>query len=215
MLEQARHQMVEQHLRRRGISDQRVLAAFDTVPRELFVPPEQLLHAYADEALPIGGGQTISQPYIVAVTLEALQLHGGERVLEVGTGSGYAAALLGQIAAEVYTIERHPKLAAEARSRLELLCYDNVHVITADGTLGDSEHAPFDAIAVAAGGPDVPPALVQQLTPGGRLVMPVGPHGAQVLVRATRSFGGRLKVEPLVEVQFVPLVGAQGWPSAQ
>jgi protein-L-isoaspartate(D-aspartate) O-methyltransferase len=208
----ARAQMVELQIARRGIVDSRVLDAFRRVPREAFVPPELAEFAYRDAPLPIGGGQTISQPYIVAVTIEALGLEGGERVLEIGTGSGYAAALLGCIAREVFTVERHESLADEARERLDRLGYDNVRVLHGDGTLGWKEHAPYDAIAVAAGGPEIPQALVAQLAPGGRLVIPVGPdESSQVLTRVTKE-GARLREEPLVDVRFVPLIGAQGWP---
>lgn len=208
-----RDHMVEQHLAARGIDDPRVLEAFRTVPREEFVPEDLVRYAYSDRPLPIGGGQTISQPYIVALTVAALELRGDERVLEIGAGSGYAAAVLGRLAREVYTVERLAPLAEQARERLQRLGFHNVHVACGDGTLGWPEHAPYDAIAVAAGGPDVPRALLEQLAPGGRLVMPVGSEeSSQVLVRVLREPGGGFRREPLGEVRFVPLIGEQGWP---
>jgi protein-L-isoaspartate(D-aspartate) O-methyltransferase len=203
--------MIERHLAGRGIHDARVLEAFRSVPRDEFVLPELREFAHRDTPLPIGEGQTISQPFIVAVTVQALGLRGGERVLEVGTGSGYAAAILSCIAGEVHTIERHESLAAEARERLARLAHTNVTVHLGDGSLGLPEHAPFDAIAVAAGAPEVPRALLEQLAPGGRLVIPVGTdEGRQTLMRVTRQDGGYLE-EALADVRFVPLVGEQGW----
>ncbi len=207
-----RDRMVNLHLARRGISDQAVLEAFREVPREAFVPEALAEFAYQDTALPIGHEQTISQPYIVAVTIEALGLHGGERVLEIGTGSGYAAAVLGQIAREVYTVERLEPLADEARERLSRLGYENVHVLCADGTLGWPEHAPFDAIAVAAGGPEIPKTLRSQLAIGGRLVIPVGPDvSTQNLTRVVRESDDRFREDSLGPVRFVPLIGKEGW----
>jgi protein-L-isoaspartate(D-aspartate) O-methyltransferase len=208
--EAARTRMVDTQLSRRGIEDRRVLDAFAQVPRERFVPADMVRYAYEDAALPIAEDQTISQPYVVAMTVDALALEGGERVLDVGTGSGYAAAILSRLAAEVYSIERIAPLADEARQRLQALGYDNVEVRHGDGTLGWPEHAPYDAIAVAASGPEVPPALVEQLAQNGRLVMPVGPRDGQVLLRIIRTPDG-LKEEFLSEVRFVPLIGAQGW----
>jgi protein-L-isoaspartate(D-aspartate) O-methyltransferase len=206
--------MVDVHLAGRDIRDERVLAAFRSVPRPEFVPPESAHLAYADMPLPIGDGQTISQPYIVALTVSALGLRGGERVLEIGTGSGYAAAILGKLAKEVFTVERLDALAEPSRERLARLGFENVQVRCGDGTLGWPEHAPYDAIAVAAGGPEVPRALLDQLAPGGRLVIPVGPEAnAQELVRITREEGGRFRRESLGEVRFVPLIGEQGWPA--
>ncbi|RYE93976.1 MAG: protein-L-isoaspartate(D-aspartate) O-methyltransferase [Myxococcales bacterium] len=202
--------MVRDQLVARRITDPRVLAAMGAVPREPFVPGDLRGFAYADRPLPIEHEQTISQPYIVAVTLQALGLTGGERVLEVGTGSGYVAALLTRLAREVYTIERLEPLAATARERLDALGYP-VAVGHGDGTLGWPEHAPFDAIAVAAGGPRVPPALVAQLAPGGRMVIPVREGDRQWLVRVVKTPDG-LRTEPLEEVRFVPLIGAQGEP---
>ena len=198
-------------LEARGISDPAILNAFRAVPREAFVPDDMVTSAYSDAPLPIGEGQTISQPYVVALMADALKLTGAERVLEIGTGSGYAAAILGKLARQVFTIERLPALAAIATERLERLGFRNVTVIGGDGTLGWSEHAPYDAIIVAAGGPAVPEALRAQLAPGGRLVIPVGPDAnSQVLTRVTRGPSGFIE-EKLGDVRFVPLIGAQGW----
>jgi len=207
----ARQLMVDRHLRARGIRDPRVLDALGAVPREAFLPPELAAHAYEDSPLPIEAGQTISQPYIVAVMTEALALQPGDRVLEIGTGSGYAAAVLATIAQQVYTIERHAELAELARERLARMGHANAEVRCGDGTLGWSEHAPFDAIIVAAGGPDLPRALLDQLAIGGRLVMPVGSGRAQELVRVVRVGETEYRREELGAVQFVPLIGAQGW----
>jgi protein-L-isoaspartate(D-aspartate) O-methyltransferase len=210
---EAREEMVERQLMRRGIHDPLVLNAFHSVPREEFVPDALREFAYHDTPLPIDEGQTISQPYIVAVTVQALGLRGGERVLEVGAGTGYAAAIMSCIVDLVDTIERHSSLAETARERLERLGYSNVRVHQGDGSLGLPEHGPFDAIAVAAAAPEVPRALLEQLRPGGRLVVPVGPDGArQTLVRVTRQASGFVE-EALADVRFVPLVGKQGWQS--
>ncbi len=206
-----RARMVERHLAARGITDPRVLAAMGEVPREAFVPPELQEFAYEDAPLPIGEGQTISQPYIVARMIEALRLEGGENVLDIGTGSGYAAAVLSRIARQVYTIERHASLAAPARERFEELGYGNIETRVGDGTLGWPEAAPFDAIVAAAGGPGIPAPLVDQLADGGRLVLPIGETPReQRLVRVVRD-GERVLVEELEPVRFVPLVGAAGW----
>ena len=211
-----RARMVDLQLAARGISDPRVLDAFRSIPREAFLPENLAEFAYQDTPLPIGSGQTISQPYIVAVTIEALGLRGGERVLEIGTGSGYAAAVLSRLAKEVFTVERLEPLAEEARARLARLGYHNVHVLCGDGTLGWPEHAPYDAIAVAAGGPEIPKALLSQLSPHGRLVIPVGPdESSQVLVRVVREGDAHFREEPIAEVRFVPLIGEQGWPEAE
>jgi protein-L-isoaspartate(D-aspartate) O-methyltransferase len=209
-MQRERHRMVERQIRARGVSDARVLQAMRDIPREAFLPSELADLAYEDRALPIEAGQTISQPYIVAVMTEALRLTGGEAVLEIGTGSGYAAAVLARVARQVYTIERHAELADLARERLAALGFSNVEVRCDDGTLGWPEHAPFDAIVVAAGGPELPQALLEQLAIGGRLVIPVGTSRAQELVRVTRSADG-FKREELGAVQFVPLIGEQGW----
>lgn len=205
--------MISDQVRGRGVRDERVLAALASVPRERFVAARDAGDAYADTPLGIGDGQTISQPYIVARMLEALALRGGERVLDVGTGSGYAAALLSLLAAEVISIERIPSLAARARTLLQELGYP-VEVILGDGTLGAPLRGPFDAIAVAACAPRVPPALVAQLAPGGRMVLPVKDgEEAQVLIAVTRvGAGPDVTIEQLERVRFVPLIGAQGEP---
>jgi protein-L-isoaspartate(D-aspartate) O-methyltransferase len=205
-----RRRMVEEQLRARGISDQRVLAAMERVPRELFVPEPYRLDAYDDAALPIGEGQTISQPYMVALICEALGLRGDERVLDVGTGSGYQAAVLAELAAEVHTIERLATLADRARAALASAGYERVQVHTGDGTLGLPEHAPFSAIAVAAAAPGVPPSLYSQLEPGGRLVLPVGGRGGQELQLVVRTPEGPGVVHS-VPCRFVPLVGVEGF----
>ena len=205
--------MVETQIAGRGISDAAVLAAMQTVPREKFVPARLADLAYDDGPLPIGEEQTISQPYVVALMTEALQLTRTDRALEIGTGSGYAAAVLAKIAAEVYTIERIASLAESARDRLAALGYASVHVRCGDGSLGWPEHAPYNAIVVTAGGPDVPQALLDQLAVGGRLVMPVGPSSyEQRLVRRVRATTDTFTSEDLGPVAFVPLIGAQGWP---
>lgn len=206
-----RAKMVEVQIAQRGIADPAVLAALAGVPREAFVSQELISFAYDDAPLPIGDGQTISQPYIVAFTAEALQLKRSDRVLDVGTGSGYAAAVLSRLAREVYSVERVEGLCRSAIERLTSLGYDNVHVRCGDGTLGWPEHAPFDAIAVGAVGPHPPPALLDQLVVGGRLVMPIGPDGSQTLMRITRTSPTGYSEEPLVDVRFVPLIGAQGF----
>ncbi|HKH43848.1 MAG TPA: protein-L-isoaspartate(D-aspartate) O-methyltransferase [Thermoanaerobaculia bacterium] len=207
-----RREMVELQIAGRGVRDPRVLEALRTVPREAFVPERLAEFAYEDTPLPIDAEQTISQPYIVALMAEALELSPGDCVLEVGAGSGYAAAVLGRIAGEVWAIERHQVLADQAARRIERLGASNVHVVQGDGTLGLPEQAPFDAIVVAAGGPEVPPALVDQLAPGGRLVMPIGPDPRlQELVLVRKDDRGGFSREHLGGVRFVPLVGAQGW----
>lgn len=208
--EEQRQWMVEHQLQDWGIRDPRVLWAMSQVPRERFVPQSQQDVAYYDGALPIGEGQTISQPYVVAHMSELLTLQGDERVLEVGTGSGYQAAVLSLIAREVYTIERMPWLAARAKEVLDELGYSNVHVWVGDGSLGWPEHAPYDAILVTCAGPQVPPPLVEQLADEGRLVMPVGPRGMQDLVLVRRS-GNEITEERRAPVAFVPLIGEHGW----
>ncbi|HVR95295.1 MAG TPA: protein-L-isoaspartate(D-aspartate) O-methyltransferase [Thermoanaerobaculia bacterium] len=207
-----RDEMVEQQIARRGVRDPRVLDALYAVPREAFVPAHLAELAYDDTPLPIDEEQTISQPYVVALMAEALELSPEDRVLEIGAGSGYAAAVLSRLAREVYAVERHGTLAESARARLERLGYDNIHILHGDGTLGWPGHAPYDAIVVAAGGPDVPPALLDQLSPGGRLVIPVGTDPRlQKLVRVRRGLDGADRREDLGDVRFVPLVGVQGW----
>ncbi len=203
--------MVERQLRDRGIADARVLAAMERVPRELFVPPGLRDRAYDDAALPIGEGQTISQPYMVARICEELSLEGGERVLDVGTGSGYQAAVMAELAEEVHSVERIPALADRARAALAAAGYgDRVHVHVADGTLGLPAHAPYAAIAVAAAAPQVPEALYEQLEPDGRLVVPVGGRWEQLLEVVVRSPDGPL-VAHTVPCRFVPLVGEEGF----
>jgi protein-L-isoaspartate(D-aspartate) O-methyltransferase len=215
-MEAERQRMVERQLAARGVHDRAVLRAMGEVPREAFVPDELAEFAYADSPLPIEAGQTISQPYIVALMIQALELEPGDRVLEIGAGSGYAAAVMSRIAREVYTVERHGELAELARRRCHDLGYDNVHVLHGDGTLGWPDHAPFDAISVAAGGPEVPEPLLDQLAAGGRLVIPIGADPReQVLVRVRRDEHGELERESLGRVRFVPLIGAAGWAAGE
>jgi protein-L-isoaspartate(D-aspartate) O-methyltransferase len=207
-----RSHMVETQLVARGISSPAVLLAMNTVPREAFVPDRARDQSYADRPLPIGHNQTISQPYIVAFMIEALRLKGGEKILEIGTGSGYAAAVLAGIASEVFTIERIGDLAHNAGDVLARLGYTNIHVKTADGTLGWQKEAPFDAIVVTAGGPDVPASLKAQLKSGGRLIIPVGKaQNLQKLVRVTRTTAETFTTETIADVRFVPLLGKGGW----
>jgi protein-L-isoaspartate(D-aspartate) O-methyltransferase len=205
-----RARMVEQQLRRRGIEDERVLAAMERVPRELFVPEGVRAYSYDDGALPIGEGQTISQPFVVATICSLLSLRGHERVLDVGSGSGYQAAVLAELAGEVVTVERIPGLAEVARARLAEAGYDAVEAVVGDGSLGLPERAPFDAIAVAAAAPSVPPALYEQLVEGGRLVVPRGSRGGQELVLVLRTPGGPAERKS-IPVRFVPLLGDEGF----
>jgi protein-L-isoaspartate(D-aspartate) O-methyltransferase len=207
-----REAMVERQLKRRGIAGGAILAAFREVPREAFVAPHLAAQAYGDHPLPIEARQTISQPYIVALMIEAAGIGAGDVVLEVGAGSGYAAAVIGRIAARVIAIERHPELVAIARERMARLGYDNVEIVEGDGTLGWPGDAPYDAILAAASGSHLPKALVGQLAPGGRIVMPVGePGGVQMLIKAVQGDDGTLRRSDLGEVRFVPLIGAHGW----
>ena len=206
-----RRQALVTGLAQRGIVDARVLRAMRDVPRHRFLPASFSEFAYRDVPLPIEEGQTISQPYIVAWMTQAAALEPGHRVLEVGTGTGYAAAVASRIAGDVYTVERHRVLAESAQARVAELGYSNVHVLHNDGTRGWAEHAPYNAILVAAGGPSVPEALLEQLAPNGTLVMPVGPADTQVLVRLHRSKDGTCQREELGDVRFVPLVGEGGW----
>lgn len=202
--------MVEKQIRGRGIREERVLNAMGSVPRHEFVPPQWRTRAYADEPLPIGGGQTISQPYIVAAMIAALQLVGNERVLEIGTGCGYQAAVLGSLAKEIYTVECRPELARSAAERLQGLGFANVHVHCGDGTMGLPEFAPYDAIIVAAAAPSVPEPLSQQLADGGRMIAPVGSENHQILL-FVRKAGTRLDLEQREPCRFVPLLGRHGW----
>ncbi len=204
--------MVEEQLRHRGLTDERLLAAFRTVPRHLFVPDEVMGEAYTDSPLSIGAGQTISQPYIVALMTHSLRLQGHERVLEVGGGSGYQSAILGELALEVYTVERLPALCQTARARLERLGFLNVHLITADGSLGWPANAPYDAILVAAAAPAIPPPLLAQLGDPGRLVLPIGPPDMQMLVEVEKHHG-TIQQRAIASCMFVPLMGQHGWPS--
>jgi protein-L-isoaspartate(D-aspartate) O-methyltransferase len=208
--EALRERMVERQLLGRDIRDDRVLDAMRAVPRELFVPQELRSRAYDDAALPIGAGQTISQPYMVARICEALVLEGRERVLDVGSGSGYQAAVLAKLADEVHTIERVPELAERARANLDEAGYGRVRVHVGDGTLGLPEHAPYAAIAVAAAAPRLPEPLYEQLEPGGRVVIPVGRRGGQELQLIVRSPEGPAVVRS-VPCRFVPLVGEEGF----
>jgi len=208
-----RADMILDQLRRRGIRDERVLEAFARVPREDFVGESLRGEAYADSPLPIGQGQTISQPYVVALTAQALALTGTEHVLEIGAGSGYAAAILGCLAARVETIERIAELAAFAAANLRRVGIANVAVHHGDGTLGWPQSAPFDAIAVAANAPAPPRSLLQQLAIGGRLVLPYGHDDRQRLVRITRETETKFVESDLGAVRFVPLVGREGWAS--
>ena len=206
----ARARMVERQLRRRGIPDERVLAAMARVPREQFVPESVRPYAYADDALPIGHGQTISQPFVVATICSLLALDGSERVLDVGTGSGYQAAVLAELAAEVVTIERIQELAETTRAALAAAAYRNVEVRVGDGSLGVPERAPFDAIAVAAATPTVPRALYEQLAERGRIVVPRGSRDGQELVLVVRTVDGRVE-RAVLPVRFVPLLGDEGF----
>jgi protein-L-isoaspartate(D-aspartate) O-methyltransferase len=207
---ESRASMVERQLRRRGIFDERVLAAMGEVPREEFVPERYRSRAYADSAMPIGEGQTISQPWIVAAICQALELSGRERVLEVGTGSGYSAAVLARLAAEVIGVERHPPLAGRARRALDALGVGNVELLVGDGSIGVPERAPFEAIAVHATAPAPPRALIGQLGDGGRLVVPIAGDGADLLT-VFRRHGEELRREEIGPCRFVPLIGEEGY----
>jgi len=204
--------MVEQQLRARGIRDERVLAAMAKVPREEFAAAANLAEAYGDFPLPIGAGQTVSQPYIVASMVEQLEVAAHDCVLEVGTGTGYQAAVLAELAGEVWTVERFPELAQRAREILSRLEYHNVHVIEGDGSRGLPEHAPFPKILVAAAAPSVPPSLLAQLEEGGRLVIPIGSRTEQQIY-VLRKIGGDTTISRHELCRFVPLVGEEGWKS--
>lgn len=210
----ARRRMVEQQVKGRGVQDPLVLDAMLQVPRHLFVEEALQSQAYSDFPLPIGEKQTISQPFMVGYMTAALQLQGGEKVLEIGTGSGYQAAVLARIAGKVYTVERIAPLARKARKILDILGANNVNIKVSDGTVGWEEAAPFDAIMVTAGGPSIPDIYLQQLAPGGRLVIPVGDRGTQVLKRVTLKGAEGFVQENLLDCRFVPLVGKHGWQDA-
>jgi protein-L-isoaspartate(D-aspartate) O-methyltransferase len=213
--EALRERMIERHIVARGIDNAALIAAFRAVPREAFVSAGFEAAAYADAPLPIGSGQTISQPYIVALTIDSAEIGPDDRVLEIGAGSGYAAAIIGQIARKVIAIERHGELARLASERMAKLGYDNVRIVEGDGTGGLPEEAPFDAIVAAASGSHVPQILLDQLKPGGRIVMPLGDPGAiQQLVKVTKRADGSLEQENLGAVRFVPLIGAHAFPEA-
>ena len=207
-----REAMIERQLRRRGICETPILDAFLAVPREAFVDAGHAHLAYGDHPLPIEARQTISQPYIVALMIQAAGVKAGDTVLEIGAGSGYAAAVIGRIAARVIAIERQHELVESARNRLRRLGHDNIEIVEGDGTKGWRNEAPYDAILAAASGSHVPEALVAQLAPGGRLVMPIGDPGrVQELVKVTKQEDGVLKQENLGGVRFVPLIGEDGW----
>jgi len=211
----ARRRMVERQIQARGVRDPRVLDAMRKVPRHKFVEEGLADQAYSDYPLPIGERQTISQPYMVAAMSEALQLQGDEKVLEVGTGSGYQAAILSLLAEEVFSLERIPELARRARTILNQNGFFKVHVRLTDGTYGWEDEAPFDGILVTAGAPpEIPPTYLQQLALGGRLVIPVGERSSQVLKRVTKMADNDYRTEDLFECRFVPLVGDRGWKNA-
>jgi protein-L-isoaspartate(D-aspartate) O-methyltransferase len=210
-----REAMVDRHLRKRGITDRMILDAFLEVPREAFVSPEYAHLAYGDHPLPIEAGQTISQPYIVALMIEAAGIGLRDKVLEVGSGSGYAAAVISRIAGEVIGIERQHDLAVVARERLQRLGFDNVTIVEGDGSKGCPEHAPFDAILAAASGTHVPQPLIDQVATGGSIVMPLGSPGwVQELVKVTKRADGSVERQNLGGVRFVPLIGEEGWKDA-
>lgn len=210
--EDARREMVARQIRGRDIQSQRILDAMQSVPRHLFVPAPQIVAAYADEPLPIGAGQTISQPFMVAAMADALCLEPDDRVLEIGAGSGYQAAVLSLLAREVISVEAQPALSASARERLARLGYSNVRIEQGDGSLGWPPDAPYDAILVTAAAPAVPPPLIEQLSGGGRLVIPVGPAERQDLLRLVKGENG-VTQQSLYACRFVPLLGRYGWPS--
>jgi protein-L-isoaspartate(D-aspartate) O-methyltransferase len=207
--------MIERQIESRGIHEPTILEAFRAVPREAFLSKDYADLAYGDHPLPIEAGQTISQPYIVALMIQAAEIKPGDRVLEVGAGSGYAAAVMSRIAGQVVAIERQPDLVKVAQERMQRLGYDNVRLVEGDGTRGWEAEAPYDAIVAAASGSHVPPAWVKQLTEGGRIVMPVGePNWIQKLIKVTKGPAGNLITEDLGGVRFVPLIGEEGWNDA-
>lgn len=203
--------MVETQIIPRGVSDQRVIEAMLRIPRHLFVPQELVSEAYSDHPLPIGQNQTISQPYIVALMTQLLNLKGAERVLEVGTGSGYQTALLAELAREVYTVERIDELSRRAKAILDSMQYKNVHYNISDGSYGWSEFAPYDAIIVTAAGTDVPEELMQQIAENGKMVMPIGERFGQVMILVEKMPGGNIVKKEICGCVFVPLVGRYGW----
>ncbi|MCK5914062.1 MAG: protein-L-isoaspartate(D-aspartate) O-methyltransferase [Desulfuromusa sp.] len=207
----ARRRMVEQQIAARGIVDQRVLEVMSSVPRHLFVETGLQSHAYGDASLPIGEKQTISQPYMVASMTAALELQGDERILEIGTGSGYQTAVLFRLVKRVYSVERIAVLAGRARKILDQLQMSNINIKIGDGSVGWKDQAPFDGILVAAGSPDVPTEYLEQLEVGGKLVLPVGDQEQQVLIRIILQADGSFKREQLMGCRFVPLIGEQGW----
>jgi protein-L-isoaspartate(D-aspartate) O-methyltransferase len=211
-----REAMVERQLRRRGITEQPILDAFRAVPREAFISDEYAHLAYADHPLPIEAGQTISQPYIVGLMIQAADIHAGDKVLEIGAGSGYAAALISRIARQVIGIERQHELVEVARQRMRRLGYDNVEIVEGDGTKGWPQAAPYNAILAAASGSHVPKPLVEQLASGGSIVMPLGdPDCVQHLVKVGKDSNGALQQSDLGAVRFVPLIGEEGWSDAR
>ncbi len=212
--DEQRAAMVETQLKARGLTDERLVVAFQKVPRHLFVPAEFRREAYADHPLPIESGQTISQPYIVALMTDCLRLRGHERVLEIGAGTGYQTAILGEMALEVFSVERLPELMQTVARRLEGLGYLNVHLSVGNGTLGWPEHAPYDAILVGAAAPGIPDPLIAQLMEGGRMVLPIGPQHAQMLTLIEKRRGAVHQKE-LASCAFVPLIGQYGWPGEQ
>jgi protein-L-isoaspartate(D-aspartate) O-methyltransferase len=212
--EKERHAMVEEQLRARGIKDERVLAAMESVPRHLFVEAYLQEKAYDDSALPIGEGQTISQPYMVALMTELLALKGDEKVLEIGTGSGYQTAILSRLASEVFSIERIDILASRARRTLKEMNCANVHVIVSDGTAGLPSHSPFDGIIVTAAAPHIPQGYMEQLQMNGRLVIPVGSRFSQTLYRIIKTASG-MESSASTACVFVPLIGKEGWESEE
>ena len=211
---QQRARMVEEQLKARGLVEERLVAAFGKVPRHLFVPEELRSDAYADHPLPIGASQTISQPYIVALMISRLRLQGHERVLEIGTGSGYQTAILAELALEVFSVERLEQLLFPARARLEELGYFNVHLRTSNGSLGWAEHAPYDAVLVSAAAPKIPTPLLEQLADHGRMVLPIGPQQGQMLVEVEKR-AGIIHQQDIASCVFVPLLGQYGWQEAE
>ncbi len=211
-LAEVRNVMVKTQLRARGITDEKVLKAFREIPREIFIPPDRMYEAYEDRPVPIGYGQTISQPYVVALMVQALHPQPHHRILDVGAGSGYQTAILARLVKHVYAVERIEQLTEQAMASLAWLNFENVTVWTGDGTLGYSTEAPFDGIICGAAAPEVPQAWIKQLTEGGRIVMPVGGPDYQVLV-STQKKGDKIIKHEYCDVRFVRLIGKEGWPS--